>query len=729
MEQGLSPTEDPRGLGPPQHLFRGLVEQIPAIVYICSDEPRPRTIYASPQTTDMIGSTPQEWTADATLWPNTIHPADREHTMTSWAHSVRTRSPFRTEYRFVRRNGDVMWVSDDARLVLDEMGRPRFWQGVIMDVSERRRAQEVARTSEARYQALVEGIPAVVYEMGPDDERRTLYVSQHVEGVLGYTRAEWLDQPDIWAELLHPDDREVQLAAHDQHNESGEPWTREYRLIANDGHVVWVRDLATLVRDEGGNPRTWQGVMLDITAQKEAEEALRFANDELEFRVIARTSELAEANEMMSLEIGERRRVEEQLREAEERYRVLVEHLPAVLYIWDVTERDDLTDHYTSPMIEDLTGFTRGEWLSRPDFWLERVHPHDRERVFAQMMACESSGEPYVDEYRLLAKDGHVVWVHDRATLLSRDQEGRPHLFQGFLVDISERKEAERKARSAEERYRLLADDGPVMAYDVLLNHADGGPVVEVQYVSASLQRVLGVDDDELRRHPERWSESVHPDDKERVQDSFRRSWTSDGAWSEEYRMITGDGRIVWLHVEGQAVERDEVGRPTRFRGMLLDITERKTYEHALRQAEEGYRTIVEAIPGVAWTETVDAFTGETRVVYIAPQVEELFGWTAAELLAEPDHFPRMLHPDDRDRVLSYTDGVERVGSSGWQVRYRSIVKDGSVRTFQSHAAPRRDDEDRIVAWHGVTFLVDGLVDGVNSPDPSVVDPAAEVTP
>ena len=89
--------------------------------------------------------------------------------------------------------------------------------------------------------------------------------------------------------------------------------------------------------------------MMDITAQKEAELALQFANDELEFRVLARTSELAEANEMMSLEIGERMRAEKLTREAEERYRLLVERLPAVLYIWDVSERGDLSDALHQP--------------------------------------------------------------------------------------------------------------------------------------------------------------------------------------------------------------------------------------------------------------------------------------------------------------------------------------------------------------------------------------------
>ena len=80
---------------------------------------------------------------------------------------------------------------------------------MIEDITAEKLSEEGVRASEARYRALIERVPAVVYEMDPDDERRTLYVSPHVEQVLGYTRAEWLDQPDIWIELLHPDDREV----------------------------------------------------------------------------------------------------------------------------------------------------------------------------------------------------------------------------------------------------------------------------------------------------------------------------------------------------------------------------------------------------------------------------------------------------------------------------------------------------------------------------------------
>ncbi len=152
-----------------------------------------------------------------------------------------------------RQDGEEVWVRDSSVLVISDRGHRLAWQGVIEDITTERRAEEEVRVSEARYRALVERVPAVVYEMGPDDERQTLFVSPHVEQVLGYTRGEWLDQPDIWIELLHADDREVVLAQHDRHSETGEPWDLEYRLIASDGRVV----LGPRPRDPDPRSRAW----------------------------------------------------------------------------------------------------------------------------------------------------------------------------------------------------------------------------------------------------------------------------------------------------------------------------------------------------------------------------------------------------------------------------------------------------------------------------------------
>ena len=338
-------------------MYRHLVEQVPAVVYIDTNEAIPRSLYVSPQIREMFGHAPEDWIADPHLWEDAIHPDDLDRVNRAWLESLRTETPFVAEYRVQRPDGVVVWAHDSCVPVRDDDGKTVYWHGVMRDATAAKETENALRASEAHYRALVENLPAVVYIVAPDDDRKTLYVSPQVEVALGYSRQEWLDQPDIWMELLHPDDREETLAAHDRHNETGEQWSREYRLIASDGRPVWFRDVATLIRDVDGRPMHWEGVQLDITELKRVEEELRTTTDELELRVLERTHELEEANELMMLEIEERRRVERELREARERYRVLAEHLPGVAYVWDVNAAND-DPVYVSPQIEEMLGYT-----------------------------------------------------------------------------------------------------------------------------------------------------------------------------------------------------------------------------------------------------------------------------------------------------------------------------------------------------------------------------------
>jgi PAS domain S-box-containing protein len=263
------------------------------------------------------------------------------------------------------------------------------------------------------------------------------------------------------------------------------------------------------------------------------------------------------------------------------------------------------------------------------------------------------------------------------------------------------------------------------MAYDVILDHsADGPPKLDVQHLSPRLQRILGLEEEEWRDHSQAWIDAVHPDDVDELNERFRRSWTGGEPWSDDYRMIAKDGRVVWIHAEGRAVERDHLGRPTRFQGILIDATEQKEYEGRIRAAEERYRTIVETVPGVAWSETVDALTGEARMSYIGPQAERYFGWTAEELLAEAGHFERVLHPDDRERVMAYSRAAD-VSGEEWHARYRIIARDGTIRVIDSYGAAQRDEEGRIVAWHGFAMVPEGVVDVVPPGTPTVAPPAS----
>jgi adenylate cyclase len=414
-------------------------------------------------------------------------------------------------------------------------------------------------------------VPAVVYEMGPDDERRTLFVSPHVEQVLGYSRDEWLDQPDIWIELLHADDREVVLAHHDRHNETGEPWDLEYRLIASDGRVVWVHDRAILIR--GGEPSAdaWHGVMIDITAEHDATEMLLLHKEDLERRVAERTNELEETNELMALEIGERRRMEGEVREVEERYRRLVEGMPGIAYLWEVgAEADVRSFTYVSPRIQDVLGFSPEEWDAS-----ERVHPHDVSRVAEAVERSVRTGKSFLMEYRYLAKDGRVVWVLDHASLIARSDTGGSSSFQGVMLDITGQKEAESKAAAAEDRYRTLTERGPVVAYSYELIYADHDPDprIHVSYVSPQAAELVRYPVEDWLNDAAAWIEMVHPDDRERVAAITTRNWRTGEPWMTRYRMIRSDGTVIWLLDAGRSLDRDDRGRPRAFQGILLDIT------------------------------------------------------------------------------------------------------------------------------------------------------------
>lgn len=676
-------------------LYRSLLEQVPAVVYVDSNEIEPESLYVSPQSEAMFGRRPEEFLRDRNLWGSCIHPDDRRRVRREWATSVVREIPFECEYRWIAADGTILWVRDGAVLVHDERGEPLFWQGLLHDISSSKVVEDALRGSEARYRFLVENIPAVVYMVAPDDDRRTLYVSPQVERALGYTLKEWLDQPDIWMELLHPDDREPTLAAHDRHNETGEPWSREYRLIASDGRAVWFRDVANLVRGERGRALHWLGVQLDITELKMVEEELREARDELELRVLERTAALEDANELMSLEIAERRRAEDELRVTEHRYRLLAEHIPAVTYIWP---NDPESAGYTSPRIEQLLGYTVDEWHRTPDFWESRLHPDDRTAVIAATLRCESTGERFSMEFRYLHKDGHIVWVQDEAVLLSRDESGRPALFQGVMLDITARREAEAKAAQSELRYRSLAEQVPAITYVVDLGEDGTGD--EVTYVSPQLTSMLGYTHEDWST-TRGWLATVHPDDRERVMELAGKAHEKGGPYTMEYRILHRDGSVRWARDQGGVLSRDDLGRPRELQGLVIDVTSARRAEMDREEAEARYRSLVEQMPAITYIEIPTEDPSRSHFAYLSPQVERILGRSADDLIADPEHLAKMLHPDDRERVIAENARSDATGEP-FDAEFRVVRDDGEIVWLHSRATLVRDDRGKPLFWHGV---------------------------
>src|SRR5258705_3586754 len=164
----------------------------------------------------------------------------------------------------------------------------------------------------ARYQTLVEQIPAVVFLAFLDRGIGEAYVSPQIETILGFSQEEWLNDPVQWYRQIHPDDKARWSIEAAHMFLAGDPLRSVYRVIARDGHVVWFHCEAKMVRRDDGRPWFIHGVAFDITELKESEAALRKAHDELELRVQERTAELANAVAGLEKEIVERKRVEQE---------------------------------------------------------------------------------------------------------------------------------------------------------------------------------------------------------------------------------------------------------------------------------------------------------------------------------------------------------------------------------------------------------------------------------
>ena len=149
----------------------------------------------------------------------------------------------------------------------------------VIDASETGRAQslEALRLAEAKYRSLVEQMPAVTYVTSLDGSESTQYLIPRIEEMLGFTAAEWMQDAGLWMRCLHPEDREGVVAEYRRHLANAEPFSMEYRYLARDGRVVWVRDEAVVVRDADGKPLFLQGIMLDISQHKRLQEQLMHA--------------------------------------------------------------------------------------------------------------------------------------------------------------------------------------------------------------------------------------------------------------------------------------------------------------------------------------------------------------------------------------------------------------------------------------------------------------------
>ncbi len=258
-------------------------------------------------------------------------------------------------------------------------------------------------------------------------------------------------------------------------------------------------------------------------------------------------------------------------RDIEIDYRSLLERIPAVTYLAGVGETARW--YYVSPQIESMLGFTPEEWKADPLMWFRLVHPEDRNRVLEESLAGEASGRRLRSEYRIQARDGRTAWVRDEAVLVN-DDDGEP-LWQGFMIDISRRRETEEALNESEARYRGLFDHVPVGLYRT---NPDG----ELEDGNRALARIFGYPNKESLLKANALDFYVDPADRDRWMAHVERG---DGG-DMELQLRRRDGSAIWIRDSARAV-RDADDRLICFEGVIEDVTLRKQAEWEARQAHQ----------------------------------------------------------------------------------------------------------------------------------------------
>jgi len=403
---------------------------------------------------------------------------------------------------------------------------------MAVDVTDSRREERERVEAEAGFRFLVERVPAITYtaEFGASGMWR--YVSPQVEPITGFTAGEWMADPDLFFSRIHPDDREDYLVAEEQALARGR-LTCRYRLLARDGHVVWVRDDGVLLPETDVRPAMLQGVMLDVTDQTRAEEALR---------------------------------------ESEVRYRRLVDLAPDSILV-----HRDGRFVFANPAAARLLGAASATDLVGTPI-LDIVHPRFHELVVERARAAhEGHPSPLMQEV-FVRLDGSTVDV---------EVAGIPFVFEGrpagqiVVRDVSERMAADRRLHEAERRYRTLVETLPMVTYIV-----ERGEAGRLRYVSPQIERLAGRTVDEWLAEPGAWDAAIHRDDRPRVREARAVHERTEEPFNLEYRVVTGDGRVVWVRDEAVLL-REEDGTATSWQGVVIDVTERKRGEEELRRALE----------------------------------------------------------------------------------------------------------------------------------------------
>ena len=490
---------------------------------------------------------------------------------------------------------EIVFADDGHREVLETIKTPIHASdgrligvlGVGRDITARKRAEEELKASEARL-AAAQAV-AKVGSWETDLVDLSVIWSEETYRIFEIDPDSFHSSHPSFLEFVHPEDRAQTDAALAQSFDSRSLNAIEHRIVTPGGLVKSVEERWRILRDDQGQPVRAVGTCQDITARKQAEEALR---------------------------------------QSEERFRRVSEATSDFAFSCVKPPGGSFAFDWLTGAVEGITGWSRDalfEWGGWKALVLEEDVPLFEERVIGL-----APGESGVCELRIRDKRGGVRWLAAFSTAEHDAHDPAVHRLHGACRDITERRRAEEAQRESEEKYRLAMEATRDGLWDWSI------PTNEVFY-SPGWKRILALHD-ELSDY-DAWASRVHPEDRQAMLDSLTRHLEGlTEQWEQEHRLRTGDGEWKWVLGRGTVVARDAEGKPLRMVGTMTDIAERRQAEdEILRQAEQLRLTVEGAVLAMSnVVETRDPYTAghERRVSELATAIAAEMGINGEALVA-----------------------------------------------------------------------------------------------
>ncbi len=505
-----------------------IVGSVPGVVWEAwgvPDAANQRIDFVSDYVESMLGYGVDEWVSKPNFWLSIVHPDDKERAGQLAAEAFANGKSATMDFRWLAKDGREVWVESNFVTVMDEKGQPVGMRGVNTNIGERKRAEEALKQSESQL-AEAQRL-AHIGSWNWDLLQNVLTWSDQHYRIFGVEPGDInVGYDEVVFDFIHPEDRQLVRDVVAKSIDSGEPFNFYYRIVRRDGEERIIQSTGSIETNERGQPIRIFGTAQDVT---------------------------------------ERRRIEQELRQSEERYRDLVENAQDIIY------SHDLQGNYTSSNRagEEITGYTQAEALRLN--LEETIAPECLDKA-REMLARKLASEKITAyELELIAKDGHRVPVEVNTRLILQD--GVPVGVTGIARDITERKAAEAELRRLAAAVEETADS-------IVITDKEGN----IQYVNPAFERISGYAKEEVLNQNPRFLKSgkTEPAIYKELWETIARG----EVWAGHLTNRRKDGSFFEERVTISAV-CDESNEIVNYVAVKQDITDFVRLEGQLRQSQK----------------------------------------------------------------------------------------------------------------------------------------------